>query len=517
MTTLICFVVGLGIGLSLHFFQRRRFLKEAHSDAELIIDDAKQRAQEIQVEAKERVEIFQLEAEKELEQELTNNQKKISELNDRLEDIEDRLKARVHAREDIYKKKKQISDKHAELVQHKENRYRSKKQKHDDLHKRVVDSLAERAKISLSEVKEELAKKLLQQAEIGANRLLTEMDQKSIVDSERNAKRVIHVALNRFARPYSSERGISYIFFSNPNVAQRVLGPEKVNLGYVEAEVGVDLIYNEDQQSISVSGFDPVRRELARASLEKLCNEKNVNQGRVKAIVSKTKKDLFKKIRIDGNKLANELKLKGLHPEVKNMMGALRYRYSFAQNQYFHCGEVGYLCGLLSAELGLSILNGRRAGMLHDIGKSMDHSIDGGHAVIGADFIERHGEPEDIVHAVRAHHYDEQPTTDLAFLVIAADAISGARPGARRSTADSYMQKMGQLEEIGNSFDGVLRTYILSAGREVRVHVNSQMIDDFGALELSQKVAHKIEDEVNYPGLIKVTVVREIQAVQVAK
>jgi ribonuclease Y len=192
------------------------------------------------------------------------------------------------------------------------------------------------------------------------------------------------------------------------------------------------------------------------------------------------------------------------------MMGALRYRYSFAQNQHFHCQEVGWLCGLLGVELGVSLLPARRAGMLHDIGKAMDHSKEGGHAVIGADFIEKHGEQASVVHAVKAHHYDVTPDQPLDFLVIAADALSGARPGARRSTVDSYNQKVLTLEKIGNSFKGVKETYIMSAGREVRVIVNSQKIDDEKALELSKKIAGKIEEECSYPGLIKVTVVRQV-------
>ena len=245
--------------------------------------------------------------------------------------------------------------------------------------------------------------------------------------------------------------------------------------------------------------------------------KKNVNQASIERLVSKSKKQLFKKIRTDGNRLAKELDLKGLHPEIRNMMGALRYRYSFSQNQHFHCAEVGWLCGLLSSEIQLDVRRGRRAGMLHDLGKAMDHSIDGGHAVIGADFIDKHGEKEDVVHAVRAHHYDETPSSDLAYLVIAADAISGARPGARRSTAESYMHKMHELERIGSSMPGVLQTFILSAGREVRVMVDANKIDDQQSMELSQELAKKIEEDMVYPGTIRVTVVRETLAVEYAK
>ncbi|MCB0422634.1 MAG: HDIG domain-containing protein, partial [Bdellovibrionales bacterium] len=280
---------------------------------------------------------------------------------------------------------------------------------------------------------------------------------------------------------------------------------------------GVDLIFDEKNMTLSVSGFDPVRRELARASMEKMMHDKDLNPQRIESLIEKTKKDLFKKIRKSGETFAKELHLENMSPEIKNTMGALMYRYSFSQNQYFHCTEVGYLCGMLSSELGLSLKDGRRAGGLHDIGKSMDHSIDGGHAVIGADFIEKHGEAEHIVHAVRAHHFDETPSTELAYLVIAADAISGARPGARRSTANTYMQKMEDLEVAASSFQEVIDTLILSAGREVRVHVDGEKVKDLEAMHLSKKIAQKIERDCSYPGTIKVTVVRKTQAVEYAK
>ncbi len=285
----------------------------------------------------------------------------------------------------------------------------------------------------------------------------------------------------------------------------------------IEKLCGIDIVVNEEYQSASVMGFDPVRRELGRLLLESLVKQRNLDEARIEELHKRIKADLFKKILQDGNKVANELRLSGMHESIRSMLGALRYRYSFAQNQYFHVAEVGWLCGLMSAELGLPIADGRRAGVYHDIGKAMDHAKEGGHAVIGAEFIEQHGEPAHIVHAVKAHHYDEQPSSDLAFLTIAADAISGARPGARRSTIDSYTQKMADLEKIGSSFEGVTATYILSAGREVRVMVDGARIDDHKALKLSKEIAQRIEEECNYPGLIKVTVVRETHAVEFAR
>ncbi|MEK6554954.1 MAG: HD domain-containing protein [Bdellovibrionota bacterium] len=256
---------------------------------------------------------------------------------------------------------------------------------------------------------------------------------------------------------------------------------------------------------------------MGRATVEALTKEQNVNEKRMGEVFERVKKELFKKILRDGERIAKELGADTLHPEIKNMMGALRYRYSFTQNQHFHCAEVGFLCGLLAAELDVSVKSARRAGLLHDIGKAMDHSQDGGHAVIGADFIEQHGEVEEIVHAVRAHHFDETPSTDLAYLVIAADAISGARPGARRSTAATYTQKVEGLTTIAQGFKNVTDTHVLSAGREIRVYVDGQSVDDMGALNMSKEIALKIETDMAYPGQIKVTVVRQTQAIEYAR
>ena len=329
---------------------------------------------------------------------------------------------------------------------------------------------------------------------------------------EEKAHFILQLVLGRFQHPYCVERGIKSVVFSSRKNMEYLLGVNNwQNMKVLEQECGVDLKVSDKEPAITVFGIDPARRELGRACLQKIKNRKHLKKQDIKILVRNTKRELFRRIRSDGERICRELKLKGLKPAVKNLMGVLRYRYSFAQNQYFHCLEVGWLCGLLQAELGGgSILLSRRAGMLHDIGKSIDHSQDGGHAMIGADFIQKHGESNEIVQAVRAHHHDVAPGQPLDFLVIGADALSGARPGARRSTVESYTQKIMTLEKIGKSFKGVKDTYIMSAGREVRVIVDSEQVNDRQALKLSKKIADKIEEECSYPGLIKVTVVRTV-------
>ena len=276
----------------------------------------------------------------------------------------------------------------------------------------------------------------------------------------------------------------------------------------LKKECGVDIVIDKEDMQASVFGIDPVRRELGRMTLQKLSDRKKIDKSSIKRMVKLCKKNLFSKIRIDGRQICKKLRLKDVSFETQNMLGALRYRYSFAQNQYFHCEEVGWICGLLNAELSLVIKPAQRAGLFHDIGKAMDHSIEGSHAVIGAEFLSKYNEEEQVLHAVRAHHHDVSPSTPLAYLVIVADSISGSRPGARRFTEDSYNQKMANLERIIDSFDNIEDAYIMNAGREMRVIVNNEKVDDQKALELSKLIARKIERECSYPGLIKVTVVR---------
>jgi ribonuclease Y len=266
-----------------------------------------------------------------------------------------------------------------------------------------------------------------------------------------------------------------------------------------------------------ISAFDPVRREVARRTLEVLFEDGRIHPAMIEQAISKVKKELFKSIREDGEKACFELGITNMHKDIMDLIGSLKYRLSYTQNNYSHSLEVGMLCGMMAAELGEDVKEARRAGLLHDVGKALDHSIEGSHAIIGADFIKKRGEKPRIVHAVRAHHYEEEPSTILAHLVIAADAISGARPGARKSTQANYFKRLEDLETIGNSFDGVLRTFAIQAGREIRVIVDSAKINDEQSVVLSRNIAQKITKEMNYPGQIKVIVVRETKAVEHAR
>jgi ribonuclease Y len=512
---------SLAVGFCLTSFLSRLFsqrvLNLANLEAQELLDEAKHSADSLLEEAKSRVADYEEELIDKFEKETSALAKKLQDHAEALNDRDADFKSQFHRKEDAYRRQAEELRKHESKVHTREKSLRARQEALEATRARYADQLAQQCGTSLDEIRSQIASRLESDHSVKTTKYWQVVDEEFQQEVEKTAKYIIRLVIDRFARPYCPERGIGNVEFDTVEIMQRTLGPDKKYLRLLEKECGVDIALNDMYISASVLGFDPVRRELGRASLERLSRERNPTENRVVDIVANTKRELFRKIHQDGKRIGDELRIKGLSLEIMNMMGTLRYRYSFAQNQYFHCGEVGFLCGLLSSELKLPVMDGRRAGLLHDIGKAMDHSIDGGHAVIGADFIQRYGEAPHIVHAVRAHHHDEPPSTDLAFLVIAADAISGARPGARRSTIDSYSQKMADLEKIGSSFEGVISTYIMSAGREVRIIVDSQRVDDHKALDLSKSIAKRIEEECSYPGLIKVTVVRETHAVDFAK
>lgn len=495
----------------------RRHTRQAEAQAQELIAQAEENARHLLEEIKMEQEEVREQALEQFERDHRKLVQKNEATDERIQEREERLQEQFEARDQVRARQEQTWRSRQGRLQGREGQVRGVLDKRDRLQEKFVEELLKRTQTSLPTVKSDLIAQLEIDTRHQATRMANVLEEEAELNLEREAKRIIQIALSRFPRPYCAERGIGNVVFSSPEMKERTLGPERKFLRALEKLVGIDISLNEEYQSASILGYDPVRRELGRMALEKMTRDNQLDEKRIENIVQACKKDLFKKIINDGNRIARELKIEGLSEEVRHMMGALRYRYSFAQNQHFHCAEVGFLCGLLASEIGVEVRDGRRSGLLHDIGKAMDHSKEGGHAVIGAEFIEQYGEKPHIVHAVRAHHFDETPSTDLAYLVIAADAISGARPGARRSTVDSYTQKIADLQKIGDSFDGVVATYILSAGREVRIIVDSARIDDHKALELSKQIARKIEEECSYPGLIKLTVVRETQAVELAK
>lgn len=504
------FGIGSGISFLIHFLLRRQKINHTKQEAQHIIQKAKDNEEQTKEQILNKVEEY-----------------KLSLIQKQEEELEKLSLAHRHLQSETEQITQQKEEELSQLTQHKninfmeadtisknniktENDLKQTKNQLKDTQTKIVQFLKNKFDVNTEKLKSDTQKQYIDHAKMQILQQIKEKEEYLKHNVNQKAHFILELVLSRFQHPYCPERGIKPVSFNSQSAMENLLGPDFSKMKLLEKECGVDMKISDKEPAINILGIDPVRRELGRASLQKISTKKQIREQEIKKIVQETKKELFRRIKSDGQRICRELNLKDIKTEVKNMMGALRYRYSFAQNQHFHCQEVGWLCGLLNSELGAPLFPARRAGMLHDIGKAMDHSKEGGHAVIGADFIEKYGEQAPVVHAVKAHHYDVTPEQPLDFLVIAADALSGARPGARRSTVDSYNQKVLTLEKIGRSFKGVKDTYIMSAGREIRVIVNSQKINDAKALELSKKIAGKIEEECSYPGLIKVTVVRQV-------
>ena len=514
LNILIYTVVGLGIGAVLGFafykYGSRIFIRQAEAEGLELIDEAKENAELKEIERNEK--------QTEIEMELwTKSEPDLLKLELAVSDLETEYQERKTRADEQWSEVKSVQDKKHNEIRQKEVEIKKKQLFHQDFkkmikieQKKMVQELCSRLNQTPEEVKKTISDDFINDVKrlILRDAEIYELDVKE--QQEVIAKRILGIALDRFARSYCPERGIAPVFFPENYHRQWLVDTDRKNLIQIQELTGCDVIVEAENDMIGVAGFDPVRRELTRRVLERLLKEKKtITSDFIDRTYNNQKNELFKQIKHDGDAIARELRLDNMHPEIRQMMGSLRYRYSFTQNQHFHCGEVGWLCGLLSSELGIDVKIGKRSGLLHDIGKSMDHAVDGGHAVIGANFIAKRGESPEVVHNVRAHHYDETPNSVHAFLVIAADAMSGGRPGARRSTLETYAQKVTELQEIARSFDGVTDCFVLSGGRECRVYVNNKKISDRDALELSFKIAAQIEKECNYPGQIKVVVVRE--------
>jgi ribonucrease Y len=378
----------------------------------------------------------------------------------------------------------------------------------------------EQAKKNL-EIHEELANKLTQVAgltkEQAKNQLIEQVEEEANEEAEKRAKRIVGIAIQRFAGEYVAEQTISSVEIADDGVKGRLIGREGRNIRAFEQICGVDLIIDDTPGIVTISSFNVVRKEISRMTIERLIADGRIHPAKIEEFYDKCKHEFESRLRELGEKAQMEIGVHGIHPEILKLIGALNWRTSYTQNQYQHALESSFLAGNMAAELGLNVKQARRAGLMHDIGKVLDASAEGSHAVIGADFAKKYGESPDIVHAIRAHHDDEKPESVLAHIVAAADALSGARPGARKALKESYVSRLSDIEKIVNSFEGVHRSYAISAGREVRVLVENEKVSDEQTIMLSRDIARKIEEEMSYPGTIKVSVIRETRAVGIAK
>ncbi|MCY4512070.1 MAG: HDIG domain-containing protein [Bdellovibrionales bacterium] len=510
-------LAGLILALIADYSENRKLIQKTKTEANIIVQEAEDREEALFQKTDERFSHYKKSVLSRFEKEREIYEKSLRELQGRVDVQNHQLRLKKREQDSIFSKIAeeigQLKNSHRTLInQIKTLNSQIKKEKAD-----LIDALRNSFTFNLPELKIQMKKQLEEKCLETAFEKATAWEKTTRQNLQKQALFYLNAGLNRFQKNYCPERGVEPVLFQSKSLMRKIVGPNRSHLNQLEKECGVDIVLHEAESYASIYGIDPVRRELGRITLKKLSKKKHITPHTIKTLVKTCKKDLFRKIEKDGKAIGLRLGLRNIPKQIQNMMGALRYRYSFAQNQHFHCEEVGWLCGMLSAELNLPLFDGRRAGFLHDIGKAMDHAVEGNHAVIGADFISRYGEKDHIAHAVRAHHHDEPPSTILAWLVISADAISGSRPGARRFTEHSYARKLATLERIIDSFKNIIEdAYIMNAGREMRVIVNNTKVTDQKALDLSKDIAREIEQQCSYPGLIKVTVVRHSEVAAIA-
>jgi ribonuclease Y len=513
LMTVLAFIVGAVIAYFISLSKVKSLKGEKESEAQNIIKSAENSAKEIarsaRNEAKEIIQDERVALEKEFhkrtqsiaDQERNITKKEIS-LDQKIESKERDLKEIVRKEAELDKEKTETQLERGKLMA-----------KQND----ISEKLENIAGMTKDEAKNELVNVMADEAKIDAAKMITRIEEEANEEAEKRAKRVLGIALQRFAGEFVAEQTITSVELPGDEIKGRLIGREGRNIRAFEQICGVDLIIDETPGMVVISSFNVVRKQIARMTIEKLIADGRIHPAKIEEFHDKSKHELEQRLRELGEKAQMEIGIHGLHPEILKMLGALNYRTSYMQNQYQHSLEVGFLCGAMAAELGINIKQARRAGMLHDIGKAIDASAEGSHAVVGADFIKKYGEDPDIVHAVRAHHEDVKPETLLAHLVMAADALSGARPGVRKFLKESYVSRVTDIEKIANGFDGVQKSYAISAGREIRVIVENDKVNDEQTVMLSRDIAKKIEEEMSYPGTIKVNVIRETRSIGIAK
>lgn len=489
----------------------------AEGEAERILSKARSDAQRVDRESKQRAKDFETRARRSAESDIQKQKQKLQQEERQLHDKEAKLEKEFQSKETELESRLQEIAGRDEKIRIGEKRIAEleaeAQKKQDELRARIETVSG----LSAAEAKREMVEALTQDAQAEAAKRAIEIEESAKAEADTKAKRIIAMAVARYAGEYTSERTVSVINLPNEDMKGKIIGREGRNIRALEAACGVDLIVDETPEAVVISSFDPVRREVARRALEKLMEDGRVHPARIEEVIEKVKKEIFKVMKEDGEKAVFELGLHGVHPEIIKVLGSLKYRHTLTQNVLQHSIEVGFLAGMMAAELGVDVKRAHRAGLLHDIGKGLDHTMEGSHAVVGAEFLKKYGEHEAVCHAVRAHHDDEKPTSVLAFLVQAANVLSNSRPGARRQSMDSYIRRMEDMESIGNSFDGVVRTFAVQTGKELRVLVESSRVTDEQASMLSYDIARKIEREINHPGQVKVTVVREVRVVEHAR
>jgi ribonuclease Y len=521
MEVIVAVVVGLLLGGVAVFIvkkvQDEAKKKSARAEAERIINRAKSEAAKIDKDAKNRAKDFETRARKNAEVEIQKQKSKLknqeTQLERRLKEIDEQLKQKLDENDRFVNGLKDREEKIA-IAEH---RIKDLEKKSEQQLVELRQKLESIAAMSTEQAKRELFSSLEEEAKLVAAKKIDDIERQAEAEASARAKRVLAMALSRFASEYTSERTVSVLSLPSDEMKGKIIGREGRNIRTLEALCGVDLIVDDTPEAVVISGFDPVRRELAKRTLEKLMEDGRVHPARIEEVVEKVRTELMKSMKEEGEKIAVELGITNMHPEIIKVIGSMKYRNTHTQNLLNHSLEVAYLAGLMAAEVGANAKLARRAGLLHDLGKAIEHTVEGSHAMVGAEFAKKFGESEGVCHAIRAHHNEESPNSMVAHIVQAANVLSNSRPGARRPGMENFINRLQDLESIGNSFEGVLKTFAVQAGKEVRVMVEAAKVTDDQSLMLSRDIARKIEREMPHLGQVKVAVVRETRSVEMAR
>ncbi|MBM6755853.1 ribonuclease Y [Collinsella tanakaei] len=481
-------------------------IESAHAEAERLIGDAKRAAETMKKEAL-------LEAKEEI---IQNKQAAEAEEKQRKRELRT-LENRVIQREESLDRRNDALDKREHQLSSQAGQIEKRSRELDELVAKQTSELERISELTRDDAHRELLDKVRGEVTHEAASIIRESEQRVRAECHKTAQEIISLAIQRCAADHTAEVTVTTVHIPSDDLKGRIIGREGRNIRTFEQVSGVNLVIDDTPETVVLSSFDPVRRETARVALENLIADGRIHPARIEEMYRKASDLVQQRVREAGEQAAFDIGIHDLHPELVKTLGALRYRTSFGQNVLQHSIEVSELCGIMASELGVDVRVAKRAGLLHDLGKAIDHEVEGPHAVIGADLARRYGEKPAIVHAIEAHHGDVDPNSVLAVLVQAGDAISASRPGARRESAESYIKRLEKLEEIANSHEGVERTYAMQAGREVHVMVQPDKISDAQATVLAHDIAHQIEDEMEYPGQVRVVVIRESRAVDIAK
>jgi ribonucrease Y len=509
--------LGVFLGAVLGFFLRKRFVenhqKSIAVQGKLIVENAIVEAEQLKKEAllqsKEEAYRVKQDAEKELKTERDELKDETRQLNKK----RDQLKREW----DSYDRKRLEQLKIEKSLQEEGLVIQDKMKEVEELVSKQRFEMARIAGISQEDAKRMLVESLESEARMDAGKRLAKIENEMKMEADRKGKNILALAISRYAGDYVADKTVSMVPLPNDEMKGRIIGREGRNIRAIEAATGIDIIIDDTPEAVILSGFNPVRREIARLALLQLIGDGRIHPGRIEEVVEKVTKELEITIREAGEQATFDVGAHGVHVELINILGRLKYRTSYGQNVLQHSLEVAFLCGIMAAEIGIDVKMAKRAGLLHDIGKAVDHEVEGSHAIIGRDLAKKYGEPPEVVYAIGAHHEDTPPQSVLDILVQSADALSGARPGARKEMLQSYVKRLEDLEKIASSFKGVEKSYAIQAGRDLRIIVDSKKVKDGDAVILSQDIAKAIEKQLTYPGQIRVTVIRETRAVEFAR